>query len=89
MPPVPLEYHGRDDVARFYDRVITQGRIYHFEPTRANGQPAFGTYLRDADGILHAMGLIVLTLRSDGICATARFENSVLPWFGLPRTLPG
>ena len=31
---------------------------------------------------------IVLTLTGDRICAMTRFENSVLPWFGLPRSLP-
>ena len=29
----------------------------------------------------------VLTLAGDRICAMTRFENSVLPWFGLPRSL--
>ena len=24
----------------------------------------------------------------DRICAMTRFENTVLPWFGLPRSLP-
>ena len=46
MPPIPLEYQGRDVVARFYASVIGQGRRYDLVPTRANGQPAFGTYLR-------------------------------------------
>ena len=35
-----------------------------------------------------ATGLYVLTLAGDRICAMTRFENSVLPWFGLPRSLP-
>ena len=50
-------------------------------PTRANGQPAFGAYLR-ATGA--GAGLIVLTLSGDRICAMTRFDSSVLPWFGLP-----
>jgi hypothetical protein len=33
------------------------------------------------------MGLFVLTLTGDRICAMTRFENGVLPWFGLPRSL--
>jgi RNA polymerase sigma-70 factor (TIGR02960 family) len=88
MPPIPLEYQGRDVVARFYASVIRQGRTYDFVPTRANGQPAFGAYLRAPTGIRHGTGLIVLTLTCDRICATTRFDNSVLPWFGLPRSLP-
>ena len=27
-------------------------------------------------------------LTGDRICAMTRFDNSVLPWFGLPRSLP-
>ena len=88
MPPIPLEYLGRDAVARFYASIVRQGRIYDLVPTRANGQPAFGTYLRAPTGIRHGVGLLVLTLNGDGICALTRFDNSVLPWFGLPRSLP-
>ena len=46
MPPIPLEYHGRDVVARFYASVFGRGRTYDLVPTRANGQLAFGAYLR-------------------------------------------
>ncbi|WP_067901269.1 sigma-70 family RNA polymerase sigma factor [Nocardia vaccinii] len=88
MPPIPLEYHGRDHAYRFYTSIIDKGRMYHFLPTRANGQLAFGAYL-STDGIRHASGLIVLTLSGDRISAITRFENSVLPQFGLPRSLPG
>jgi RNA polymerase sigma-70 factor (ECF subfamily) len=56
--------------------------------TRANGQPAFGAYLRTPSGLHPGVGLIVLTLTGDRIRAMTRFENNVLPWFGLPRTLP-
>jgi RNA polymerase sigma-70 factor (ECF subfamily) len=52
MPPIPLEYHGRDDVARFFARIMPV-RTHHLVPTRANGHPAFGTYLRAADGVRH------------------------------------
>jgi hypothetical protein len=65
-------------------------RRHDFVPTRANGQPAFGMYLRPpTGGILHGNGLLVLTLAGDRICAAmTRFDNSVLAWFGLPRSLP-
>ncbi len=88
MPPIPFEYQGRDAVAHFYASMIRQGRTYDFVPTRANGQPAFGAYLRAANGIRYCTGLIVLTLSGDRICAATRFDNSVLPWFRLPRSLP-
>jgi len=88
MPPIPFEYHGRDAVARFSASLFGAGRRFDLVPTRANGQPAFGAYLRTPTGIRHGTGLYVLTLTGDQICAMTRFENSVLPWFGLPRSLP-
>jgi RNA polymerase sigma-70 factor (ECF subfamily) len=90
MPPVPFEYEGRDVVTRFYASVFHKGPRYDLVPTRANGQLAFGLYVcAPADGIRHAAGLIVLTLTGDRISAMTRFDNSVLRWFGLPRSLPG
>jgi hypothetical protein len=88
MPPMPFEYEGRDAVARFCASVFGSGRRFDLVPTRANGQPAFGTYVRGPDGISHGVGLFVLALAGNRICALTRFENSVLPWFGLPRSLP-
>ena len=88
MPPMPFEYQGRDVVARFCARFFGAGRRFDLVPARANGQPAFGAYLRGATGIRHGTGLYVLTLAGGRICAMTRFDNSVLPWFGLPRSLP-
>jgi RNA polymerase sigma-70 factor (TIGR02960 family) len=88
MPPIPFEYQGRDVVARFCASLFGAGRRFDLVPARANGQPAFGAYLRAPAGISHGAGLYVLTLTGDRICALTRFENSVLPWFGLPRSLP-
>jgi RNA polymerase sigma-70 factor (ECF subfamily) len=90
MPPVPLEWQGRDVVARFYASVFGRGPTYDLVPTRANGQLAFGAYLRaPAGGIRHGAGLLVLTIAGDRISALTRFDNDVLPSFGLPRSLPG
>jgi RNA polymerase sigma-70 factor (TIGR02960 family) len=88
MPPEPFGYEGRDVVARFWARQFGAGRRFDLVPTRANGQPAFGAYLRVPAGIRHATGFYVLTLAGGRICAMTRFDNSVLPWFGLPRSLP-
>ena len=88
MPPLPLEYEGRDVVTRFCASMFGTGRRFDLVPTRANGQPAFGAYLRAPNGIRHGTGLFVLTLTGDRICAMTRFENTVLPSFGLPRSLP-
>ncbi len=89
MPPLAFEYEGRDAAARLCASIFRSGRRFDLVATRANGQPAFGAYLRGATGIRHGVGLYVLTLTGDRICAMTRFENSVLPWFGLPRSLPG
>jgi RNA polymerase sigma-70 factor (ECF subfamily) len=87
MPPMPLEYQGRELVARFCGGLFGAGRRFDLVPTRANGQPAFGAYVRTREGISHGAGLYVLSLAGDRVCAMTRFENSVLPWFGLPRSL--
>jgi RNA polymerase sigma-70 factor (ECF subfamily) len=90
MPPVPLEYQGRELAGRFFTMAFRSGRRrYRLVPTRANGQPAFGTYVYDRQApVLHANGLIVLTLAGDQISTITRFDASVLPRFGLPRSLP-
>jgi RNA polymerase sigma-70 factor (ECF subfamily) len=88
MPPMPFEYEGRDVVARFCASIFRSGRRFDLVGTRANGQPAFGAYLRAPTGIRHGVGLYVLTLTGERICAMTRFENSVLSSFGLPRLLP-
>jgi RNA polymerase sigma-70 factor (TIGR02960 family) len=88
MPPMPFEYEGRDVVARFFAATFGSGRHFDLVPTRANGQPAFGAYVHGPNGIRHGTGLFVVTLTGERICAMTRFDNSVLPWFGLPRSLP-
>jgi RNA polymerase sigma-70 factor (ECF subfamily) len=88
MPPEPFGYEGRDAVTRYCARLFAAARRFDLVPARANGQPAFGAYLRAPAGIRHATAFYVLTLAGDQICAMTRFEASVLPWFGLPRSLP-
>jgi RNA polymerase sigma-70 factor (TIGR02960 family) len=88
MPPMPFEYEGRDVVAHFCASIFGAGRRFDLVQTRANGQPAFGTYLYTPDSIRHGVGLMVLTLTGDRISAMTRFESNVLPWFRLPRSLP-
>ena len=92
MPPEPLEYQGPETIAAFLRARCSMrlGNGFRLLPTRANTQPAFGCYLIDAQApIARAHGLIVLTLAGDRISAITRFlDNSALPHFGLPRTLP-
>jgi RNA polymerase sigma-70 factor (TIGR02960 family) len=88
MPPMPFEYEGRDAAGRFFAPIFGSGRTFHLVPTRANGQPAFGAYVSAPDGVRHGTGLFVLGLARNRVCAMSRFDRGVLPWFGLPRSLP-
>lgn len=87
MPPMALEYQGRDIVSRFLT-FIFGSRRYTLVPTRANGQPAFGVYRHTPTGI-DAVGLFALTLTGDRISAMTVFEHTVLPEFGLPPAISG
>lgn len=88
MPPVPFEWQGREPAARFLS-AMWQGTERRLVTTRANGQPAFGLYLADRHAeVLHAVGLLALTLKGHRISAITRFDNSVLSYFHLPRTVP-
>jgi RNA polymerase sigma-70 factor (TIGR02960 family) len=91
MPPIPLEYQGRELVRQFFATVsFGKGRSFRLVPTRANAQPAFGFYVRDPNAeVFHAIGLLVLTLAGNQISEMTAFNNGVLPWFGIPRSLPG
>jgi RNA polymerase sigma-70 factor (TIGR02960 family) len=91
MPPIPLEYLGRELVARFLRAAIflpgiTCGPV----PTRANGQPALVMYLQDQQsGTARAAGVLVFTLSGCRVSAITRFDDTVLSRFGIPATLPG
>jgi RNA polymerase sigma-70 factor (TIGR02960 family) len=91
MPPVTLEYQGPDAIAGFLRDVSVwrNGRLDRLVPTRANGQPAYGCYRQDAHAsVFRAHGMIALTMEGDRLSAVTRFvDNSVLPYFGLPRML--
>jgi RNA polymerase sigma-70 factor, ECF subfamily len=91
MPPEAAEYHGPAAIGRFLSTVPAAGALERFRlvATRANGQPAFGCYLRDPHTpIAHAYGLMVLTLRGDRVAGLAGFaDTGVFAAFGLPRTL--
>jgi len=87
MPPMPFEYEGREVTAQLFAGIFGAGRRFELIRTRANGQPAFGSYLRTPSGRRNGTGLVVLTLAGGRIGAMTRFDDSVLPWFGLPRSL--
>ncbi|MGK8491351.1 sigma-70 family RNA polymerase sigma factor [Nocardia asiatica] len=89
MPPLPFEYRGSDAVHRFFSAISAHsGRVDRMVPVRANGQPAWGQYIRDqVTGNLHIAGIIVVGLVGDRIHEFTHFETTVAPYFGLPRTL--
>jgi RNA polymerase sigma-70 factor (TIGR02960 family) len=91
MPPLPLEYQGRALAAAFLRATAFRpGWTARLLPARANGQPAFGFYVRDPEtGGYHTVGLMVLTLSGTRISALTRFDPGTLPWFGLPVSLTG
>jgi RNA polymerase sigma-70 factor, ECF subfamily len=85
MPPVPLWYRGRDDYARFMDRVFAiRGSSWAVRPVTANGQPAFAAYARSGDGF-GAHSLQVLTVAGGRVARNVVFADpSLFPVFGLP-----
>jgi RNA polymerase sigma-70 factor (ECF subfamily) len=87
MPPAMLEYRGIESAQRFLAAATFRpGRAYRVVATRANGQPALGLYLADAD-TYRAYALLVITTAGDHITAITGFTANVMMRFGLPRTL--
>jgi RNA polymerase sigma-70 factor, ECF subfamily len=91
MPPFTAWYQGPDRIGRHLDvQCPARPGGVLMVPTRANGQPAFGMYLRDpADGLFRAFTLQVLTLTPAGISHVANFfDLRLFATFGLPDTQP-
>jgi RNA polymerase sigma-70 factor, ECF subfamily len=89
MPPLPLEYIGREDAARLYEVVVARPGRRRIVQTRANGQPALAVYSRDPTGdVFRVTSVLVVTLAGQRIAAITRFGANVLHHFGLPRILP-
>ena len=63
-------------------------RFARIVPVRANGQPAWGDYVRDPiAGGLHLVGIVVIAIAGDRICEITHFETAIAPYFNLPRML--
>ncbi|WP_030435016.1 sigma-70 family RNA polymerase sigma factor [Actinoplanes subtropicus] len=91
MPPAPQQYQGPEVIGQFMRVVVFRGgaRRYRLIATAANGQPAFGAYgYDDGESVGRARGVLVLTLDGDRISAITRFDQSAMPYFGLPEKLP-
>ena len=91
MPPFTGWYSGPEAIARL---VGTQCPAegpgdMRLVPTRANGQDAFGLYMRDGD-TYRPFNLPVLTLTPAGVSHVACFfDLRLFRTFGLPESLPG
>jgi RNA polymerase sigma-70 factor (ECF subfamily) len=88
MPPLSLWLRGRDDYARFMERIFEiRGRDWRAAITAANGQLGFAAYVANGDGAhtLHTLQILDVTPR--GIARNVVFQDtSVLARFGLSST---
>jgi RNA polymerase sigma-70 factor (ECF subfamily) len=90
MPPLPVWFQGRADIATVLStRIFTPGRQRRLLPTHANGSPAFGLYQREAGADVYQLfGLVVLDVVGEQIGSLVAFlELSSLSPFALPPTL--
>ncbi|WP_109505891.1 RNA polymerase subunit sigma-70 [Nocardioides speluncae] len=89
MPPLPFEYRGIADAHRFFTAIDAHWReVSHLVPVRANRHLAWGEYVADpVTGGLHLTGILVVALAGDRVRELTRFETTLAPSFGLPRTL--
>ena len=91
MPPFTGWYAGPENIGRLIDTRCPGNR--HDMPmvaTSANGQPAFGLYMRQPDGTFTPFHLQVLTLDGSGGVShvAAFFDRTLFAKFGLPDRLP-
>src|SRR5262249_24145866 len=88
MPPIPLEYLGRELVARFLRAAIfLPGMRCRAVPVRANGQHALVMYFPGPSGGYRAGGMLVFGLSGRRVSAITRFDSTVVPRFGVPDVL--
>jgi RNA polymerase sigma-70 factor (ECF subfamily) len=91
MPPYTGWYQGAENIGRLIDHQCPGG-VHEMPmlPTGANGQPAFGLYMRQPDGSFTPFHLQVLTLDRAGKVShvAAFFDQALFEKFGLPASLP-
>ncbi|MES9539816.1 MULTISPECIES: sigma-70 family RNA polymerase sigma factor [unclassified Actinomadura] len=89
MPPFPEWFVGAETAVRLIRAQCSPGPgDIRMVPAAANGQPAFGLYKRDADGVHSAYQLQVLSITGDGVAhVSVFFDTSLFPLFGLPEAL--
>jgi RNA polymerase sigma-70 factor (ECF subfamily) len=90
MPPFLGWYQGPETISRLIDtRCPADGPgDMKLVPTRANGQYAFGLYMRYGN-VYRPFNMPVLTLTPDGVShVTAFFDERLFRTFGLPASIP-
>jgi RNA polymerase sigma-70 factor, ECF subfamily len=90
MPPYVSWYEGAAHVAHHLKHRCPGGPgEIRMTPVRANGQPGFGLYIRDAEGRFRAFTLQVLTIREGRITHVANFMGpDMFGVFGLSDEFP-
>jgi RNA polymerase sigma-70 factor, ECF subfamily len=90
MPPQPYWFAGREQVSQFLAaRVLTAPGLFVLVPTSANGQPAFGAYMRRGDGTYAGHGIQLVSVSGQHVTRIVSFnEAALLALFGLPHDLP-
>jgi RNA polymerase sigma-70 factor (ECF subfamily) len=91
MPPFTGWYQGAENIGRLIDtQCPAEGPgDMRLVPTRANGQHAFGVYMRGDDGVHRPFQLHVLSAGAAGVSHVACFfDLRLFETFGLPETLP-
>lgn len=91
MPPFTGWYQGAENIGTLIaTQCPAQGAgDMLMVPTRSNGQPAFGLYMRGEDGVHRAFQLQVLTMTEGGVAHVGCFfDTSLFATFGLPPTHP-
>ncbi|GAA3548978.1 sigma-70 family RNA polymerase sigma factor [Nonomuraea rosea] len=90
MPPIPTWFAGRETVGRFLATRLRAAGGYRMIATSVNGQPAFGSYARDRDGVYRPHALQVLTLSAAGVEQVVAFlDAGLFAPCGLPPSLDG
>lgn len=89
MPPFTGWYTGNENIGEL---IATQCPGHHHDmpmlPTTANGQPAFGLYLRQPDCTYTPFHLQVLQIEGNQVSRVAAFfDESLFATFGLPPVL--
>ncbi len=90
MPPHLDWFRGSRDIVALIEAQCPAGPgDVRLIPTRANGQPAFGIYLRREGDLFEAYQVQVLELTADRVShVVAFFDTTLFPAFDLPMVHP-